>query len=329
MLRTTFSALGCEVREVLLLERAGRESAAMTPTQRAVVRTYAEAATRRLQIARELRGPKTGVALELYRRAGCYLVFALLAARGDGSTEDTNDPIGALHKLASLMDLEGAALPPNLERLHAAFAANDPLMFDGLPENVAEQQADELELVTRSLARSLELRSPRELTRARWLRLSVTVAAVVMALVLSTLWIKAPKNLAAGKQTQASSVMFSTDPSGVVDGRTFGPYGFHSALEESPWLSIDLGRPYLVRTIKVLGRGDGVSDQSIPLACEVSDDGITYRPIAQRNEAFSSVQPWVVRPDRTVTRFIRLHTLRSSYLVLTEVEVYGHDPEKQ
>jgi len=117
--------------------------------------------------------------------------------------------------------------------------------------------------------------------------------------------------------------MFSTLPEGAVDGSHRGQYGFHSSLEESPWLSIDLRARYAIKTVKVFGRGDGYYDQSIPLALETSDDGTTYRAIATRAEPFSADDPWVIPTDNLVTRFLRLHTLRRSYLVLGEVEVYG------
>jgi hypothetical protein len=56
----------------------------------------------------------------------------------------------------------------------------------------------------------------------------------------------------------------------------------------------------------------------------MSDDGADYRPIATRTEPFSDYEPWVFKPDTPLsTRYIRLHTMRKSYLVIGEVEVYG------
>jgi hypothetical protein len=75
--------------------------------------------------------------------------------------------------------------------------------------------------------------------------------------------------------------------------------------------------------VNVFGRGDGYYDQSIPLSLEASDDGDTYRAVAQRDTPFSADDPWLIKPIDLVARFIRLRTLRRSYLVLGEVEVYG------
>ena len=71
------------------------------------------------------------------------------------------------------------------------------------------------------------------------------------------------------------------------------------------------------------GRGDCCFDQSIPLAIEVSDDGVTYREMARRTSPFSQKEPWVVALPRVAARFVRLRTLRHSVLVVSELEVYG------
>jgi hypothetical protein len=132
-----------------------------------------------------------------------------------------------------------------------------------------------------------------------------------------------PKSVAKGKPAVSSSTMFGTLPAAAVDGSKSGAYGFHSGLEDSPWLSIDLGRRYAITGIKVYGRGDGIYDQSIPLALEVADDDASYRALATRTEPFSADDPWVLRPAGVVARFVRLRTMRKSYLVLGEVEVFG------
>ena len=110
-------------------------------------------------------------------------------------------------------------------------------------------------------------------------------------------------------------------------GSKNGVYGYHSLLEDSPWLAIDLGRPFAIRKIKVFGRGDGYYDQSIPLALEASDDGTNYQQFALRSETFSEYDPWVVEPSALVTRYLRLRTMRHSCLVLGEVEVNGSVPK--
>jgi hypothetical protein len=148
--------------------------------------------------------------------------------------------------------------------------------------------------------------------------------AVTIALIA---WALAPANLALHKPATSSSSGFDTTPSGATDGDKFTRFGFHSAEEDSPWLSIDLQRPYEISAVKIYGRGDCCFDQSVPLALEVSDDGTTYRQIAERTQSFSQSDPWIVRPDRTLARFVRLHVMRRSYLVVSEVVVNGRSPK--
>jgi hypothetical protein len=201
--------------------------------------------------------------------------------------------------------------------------SSDPLELDRLPVEEAGRKAEELEIATDWLARLFDPRSPREFKVLRVLRLAVAALCALGLLVALGSWAFAPKNLARGKPATSSSTMFATMPAGVVDGSKNGTYGFHSAIEDSPWWAVDLGQNYDVTRIKVFGRGDGVNDQSIPLSLEVSTDGDAYRQIGIRAEPFSESDPWVVKTGPLVTRYIRLKTLRHSYLVLGEVEVNG------
>ena len=132
-----------------------------------------------------------------------------------------------------------------------------------------------------------------------------------------------PKNLARHRPALSASRLFDTVPEAAVDGDTFTSFGFHSGLEDSPWLSIDLGQTYRLSKVKVYGRGDCCYDQSIPLlALEISENGVDFR------EIWRSAHPSF--PDLHLgtrgfceARFVRLRTKRCLDLVLTEVEVYG------
>ncbi len=132
-----------------------------------------------------------------------------------------------------------------------------------------------------------------------------------------------PRNIALHKAVTSSSRAYDTVPEGALNGERKWQFDFHSGLEDWPWLAIDLGRRYSITRIRVYGRSDTAFDQSIPLALEVSDDGVSYRRIAHRSEPFSDFDPWIVKPAAVVTRFLRLRTLRRSVLVLNEVEVNG------
>jgi hypothetical protein len=136
-----------------------------------------------------------------------------------------------------------------------------------------------------------------------------------------------PPNLALGRKAVASSAAWSTTPGAAVDGIRYGSQlGFHSAEEDGPWLAIDLGKAYALTRVAAYGRGDCCFDQSVPLAFEVSDDGAVYRQMDKRESRFSQSDPWVIRPEHVIARYVRFRTLRRSYLVLSEVEVYGGKP---
>jgi hypothetical protein len=204
---------------------------------------------------------------------------------------------------------------------------SDPLDLDRLSADEAAHRIEELEETSRWFSSLIDARTFAELKWMRRFRIGITAVGTAVLLVLLVLRLIAPKNLALDKPATASSYMFSTVAAGAVDGSKNGIYGYHSLLEDSPWLAIDLGRPFAIRKIKVFGRGDGYYDQSIPLALEASDDGTTYQQFALRGETFSEYDPWVVEPTALVTRYLRLRTMRHSYLVLGEVEVNGSVPK--
>jgi hypothetical protein len=149
------------------------------------------------------------------------------------------------------------------------------------------------------------------------------VAVVAAVLGWAGFRILSPRNVALHRSASALGVgMFGTTADGVVDGNMISPFGYHSSDMDGPWLAIDLGGSYRIDRVEIFGRGDCCFDQSVPLGLSVSDDGITYRKVADRNEAFSQREPWVVRSVGT-GRHVRLELLRHGVLVLSEVEVFG------
>jgi F5/8 type C domain len=329
--RGAFQSAREAVREFFLLEKAQEKVTALGASRRDTVRSYYEAAQRRLNVAQDLRGPaQTPAALALYRLGSHFLAVAYLTARGQASIDlasvSVEDTFEALERA---FEAEGVNVPPEYSRARPMLVSPDPLDLDRLSAEEAAFRVEELEATSRWLTSLIEARSPSELKWIRFFRATIMVVGTVFLLVMLVLRLVAPKNLALDKPVASSSVGFSTQAAGAVDGSKSGGYGFHSQLEESPWLTIDLGRPCTVSRIEVFGRGDGHYDQSIPLALEVSDDGATYQQIALRSEPFSEAAPWVVKPTALVTRYLRLKTMKQGYLVLGEVEVYGSTSKKK
>jgi hypothetical protein len=80
----------------------------------------------------------------------------------------------------------------------------------------------------------------------------------------------------------------------------------------------------MISDAEVFGRSDCCLDQSVPLAFELSDDGVTYRTLATKTDSFQSLRPWVVKPLAVPARFVRLRMLRAGQLALAEVVIFGH-----
>jgi len=328
MIGSSLKSVPRRIREFFLLTEAERRVTALSASQRTNLRICHDAAMRRLRAAEDLCGvSQPAVALTLSRQGAFFLAAAYLASKRQTFDTSSLTLRSALDELNAVLTEDGCRVPPQFEAVRRLAAADDPLEFDRLPARETRRLAEELELVTAWLGRLVDPRSPRELRFVRIVRIAIASIALVTLLVVAAVWLFSPPNLALHKKVAASSVAWDTVPEGAVDGKKDGRFGFHSAIEDSPWLSIDLGRGHLVTRIKVYGRGDGTYDQSIPLALEVSDDGSSYHQIAERTEPFSELGPWVIKPEALTTRFIRLRTERRSVLVLGEVEVNGRVPK--
>ena len=314
------------VREFFLLQRAEKMSEGLSVSQREAIRMYHEAATRRISVAQDLRGPiQTPAALTLYQQGSLFYALAYLV-NDDASLDPRNlTPEDAFRKLEGAMAAEGLTPPQEFSQAKPMLVASDPLELDRVTPEEADRRIEELSVVARWLSRLVDPRSPREIKMARVVRLLVGTAALLAILISLGTRIFSPKNLAHYMPATASSEALSTTATGAVDGSRRGTFGFHSQLEDTPWLSIDLGRPHAITRIEVFGRNDaGPYDQSIPLVLETSDTGADYGQVASRTEPFSDSEPWVIKPaPPLVTRYLRLRTTRRSYLVLNEVEVYG------
>ncbi len=312
------------LREFFLLKNAEISSSLFDPSLETSIRAYRDAAKRRLSAARILNTPTDApCGIILYREAWLYLTFALLISYDEHLDPKTLTPEAAASRLdASLANglLKG---PTELKAVRAIVLSAEPLAYDRLTPEEAVRSVDALEIATRWLLQRVELRSTPQLRRVRMLRLGVAGAAVVAVLSVMTVWLSRPQNLALRKPVRSSPTAYDTTATGAVDGEKNGFFGFHSEEVDLPWLTVDLERRYLLATVKVFGRDDCCQEQSLPLAVEVSDDGKTFRTLGTRTVPFSESDPWELRPDPTVGRYIRLRTMRRSFLVLSEVEVYG------
>jgi hypothetical protein len=323
-MRDAVRALRLAIRELLWREQAEERAARLAPAQRGSVRLCVDAARRRVNVAQEFQRSDTIVALVLYVQAARLYAMAFLVST------DENLDVGALSPGSVFDELERAikagpiAAPKRIVEHRDLLSTSDPLALDRLSAADASSLADELESMTRWLSSLVEAREPREIRRARALRMTATVLALLLLVSGVVYRALAPANLALDSPVRASSVAYQTAAAGAVDGEKNGRFGFHSQEEDSPSLVIDLRRPSRITLVKVFGRGDCCHDQSIPITLEVSDDGTSFRSIADRTTEFSEADPWLIKPDSLVTRYVRLRSTRRTVLVLSEVEVYGY-----
>jgi len=327
-MKTRLTTVRNLLRQFFSLEQATRASRALTESQREKVRAYHAAAVRRLVIARDLRGLSyTPISLSLGRDAAFLAAIAFMASRDGSLNPDSLTPQGILSKLDETLANDSNSPPPELERLRPILTSSRQWLYlDQLSGPDLNQRAEDLESFTLWLTNLIEIRSPRELKAARVLRRAGAAVFGLALLAAAVARILAPANLALHKPVTATAAGFDTMVDGAVDGDKFVSFGYHSKEDDAPTVTIDLGKVYLITRVKAYGRGDCCFDQSVPLALELSEDGTRFDKVAERTQPFSQSDPWIVNPGLVKARFVRLHTLRRSYLVLSEVEVNGQLP---
>jgi hypothetical protein len=222
--------------------------------------------------------------------------------------------------------------PPNLTVAELSEGERERLVAvtgaDGLGY-LATLSADERGVTARLLERvagkigaplRAEAARVRRIHRSRWLRIGITLAALLTLLVV--LVPGSPKNLALGQPVTTSSTYVSGDtrydPKGLVDGDTKA-LGFHTNRGGSQWAKIDLGTEQKIHSVVVFNRTNCCSANAVPLRIELSTDGKNYREVAKRTTDFTV---WNATFSATKARYVRLTCTSGEYFHLVEVQVY-------
>lgn len=157
----------------------------------------------------------------------------------------------------------------------------------------------------------------------RWVKISAL--AIVVFVGLGGLWqlyIDRPRpNLALHRHVTVSSMhhVWGKDPSQLVDGNR-AELGMHTLDGASQYATIDLGGTHRISRVVVYNRSDCCQERAVPLKIEVSEDGMQFRKVAERNESFE--KEWKANFFPTKARYVRLTDLSTNFLHLNEVEVY-------
>jgi hypothetical protein len=177
MARTTW--LDNSWLEAVLLLGAARRAATLSDEARARTRPWAEAAQARFRVARELRDAATQrVALGLLKDAAFFALCALQAARSplESPPRSAAEAFQCLDTLA-----EPPRHPPEqLAFVRTAFESGDPLALDRLSARAADELRLAAEVVVAWLLASVEVRTVRELARARVVRAALALVGFVV-----------------------------------------------------------------------------------------------------------------------------------------------------
>ncbi len=141
---------------------------------------------------------------------------------------------------------------------------------------------------------------------------------------------KKPVNLARGKPATQSSVYRGTGVDqgphlgvdGVINPPSVTPYGLvHTAMEQSPWWQVDLGKVYALTLVRIYNRVDCCGEKIATLEIKVSNDGNNWKTVYSHDgRNFDKLD---VPIDRIRARFVRLQLQDRNFLHFREVEVYG------
>jgi hypothetical protein len=138
------------------------------------------------------------------------------------------------------------------------------------------------------------------------------------------------REVAKGKKTAQSSIMFSAVSSRAVDGRTDNNFNLgsctHTGLNKNPWWRVDLGKTMNVQDVQVWNRGDCCGSRLSNFEVRVGDAN-------SWTKNFKCGNRWTVPQGQSMKiactnmqgRFVYVVVRASQYLTLCEVKVFASD----
>jgi hypothetical protein len=158
-------------------------------------------------------------------------------------------------------------------------------------------------------------------------RRRIGVAAAAACLVFGVLFAKVPAlrkqvfpdDLADGKAWVVSSYSGGFAQKGVMNGAAAAEGLFQTDEELYPSVTLDLAATYKLHSVRITNRTDCCVERALPLAVELSTDGIRWTRVGYRRAPFST---WSATFQSTAARYVRLRVDRRSILHLRRIEVY-------
>ena len=316
--RQLLERVKARVREFFLMKEPQARAARLAAPKAEQLRAWHAAARLRIRHADELQGPYSSpAAFVLYRDALRLLARASLL--DDAPEGDLTDE-AALAAVPRFLEAVPEETRKPLTEALAFLGQEDPLAFDRVQDTELTAKRQAVEDLLRHLVRRVEPRTVRRIKLVRGARWAAVALVALWLLRLLFLTIFAPANIALHKTVTASSHFPGTpDPSALVDGIA-DKYGVHTTIEPNPWVVVDLGGVYNVKTIRVKNRTDGFFDESLPILVEVAETDDAFVQIAERTTRFDT---WDVDVGGKPVSKIKLHVPHHGYLALGEVEVFA------
>ncbi len=100
-------------------------------------------------------------------------------------------------------------------------------------------------------------------------------------------------------------------------------FAFHTALEDSPYIEIDLGRPSTITGLRVENRRRQLRERARGLTVWLSGDRRSWREVARLDDVRAAWDIHLSTPEPA--RYVKLGLRRRDYLHLARVEVLGHE----
>lgn len=309
------------VREWFLRSAALREAAphALADWQRRCAKNARRAAevARRAMDAQEPfdEGPALPAAVSLFRESVYWALYALQPSEPE-----------APPRLAELYEASPRELLVHAASGEAGLALIEThLVGESFVETatLADDDVERLAKVAATFSDGVLQQASRRddriatLRRQRWSR-GFSVLFALLVVVLGVFVATRPPNLAKGKRWTAVGGEYGYAASGTLDVRGKEDLLFHTSLDPSPWVVIDLDAVRSVSRVHVTNRR-AFGERALPLAVQLSLDNVKYTDVAQTKEPFVE---WDAKFPKQRARYVRLRVLRESWLHLEDVAIY-------
>jgi hypothetical protein len=313
------------LRDWFLLRRAEAIVRGRAPERQAAIRGLCDAAMSRAALADESNDPRfASSAIAIYAESIRLLVNALLIAK------DVVPPGPPLELDEALAQLEALSTAPARVRLPRRYAATrailyapDRLVFDVQDASETVRGRSDVEALLAWLLRKVGPWNMRQIWTARGLRFAVLAGTLALAISWTAGAVDEARNLALHKPVTLSARFPGTpDPSGATDGEIVPPFQAHTTISADPWLTIDLQKVRDIGRVEIYNRADMLQGDALPLALELSNNGVDYHVVDRRTTIFTEEEPWVFRSRTAAGRYVRVHGHPGGYVVVTEIKVY-------